>query len=90
MSFSDPIDQGAWLAEMHNEASLAKQREKSKPEQHKVLVKQEDGTEVLDWPIKECVDCDEPIEAGRLELARIRCFSCQQALEDKGKLYAKR
>ena len=35
------------------------------------------------WPETECVDCGEEIEVGRLELAKVRCFRCQQSLENK-------
>ena len=42
-------------------------------------IQNEDGT----WPETECVDCGEEIEVGRLELAKVRCFRCQQSLENK-------
>lgn len=35
------------------------------------------------YPIPECIDCDDPIPQGRLELGRVRCVECQTLIEAK-------
>lgn len=75
MSFTDPIDQANYLAEMHNQLSLERQRSKAAPEQ--------DGSE------PDCIDCGEPIGPERLALGRCRCFECQSRLEKQQRRYGK-
>ena len=90
MKFSDPTDEGSHLALEMTASAVAAQREKARPEQKQVLVKQEDGSEVLAWETEDCVDCGEPIESGRLTLARVRCVSCQRLKEQKEASYARK
>lgn len=82
MKFSDPVDQGSHLAALHNDSAVEMQRRKAAPQQ----VKNAKGQ----WPTTECIDCGEDIEAVRLEMGRIRCFSCQDLLEKVEKQHAKR
>lgn len=67
--FKDPIDQGSYMAEMHNKFSVAAARLKAAPEQ--------DGT------VTECAVCGEDIEPERVVMQRIRCFTCQDAKEKR-------
>jgi len=65
--FKDPIDQGAYMAQMHTDHSVAAARLKSAPEQ--------DGT------VTECIDCGDDIEPERVKMLFSRCISCQVAKE---------
>jgi RNA polymerase-binding transcription factor DksA len=67
--FKDPIDQGSYMAQMHNDHSVAAARLKAAPEQ--------DGT------VTECVACGDDIEPERIALRRARCFTCQETKERK-------
>lgn len=89
MSWSDPIDQGSHLAQVHADAAIAAHAAKMKPEQKQVLVER-DGVEVLEWEQLECEDCGLAIEPERLAMARVRCFKCQDAKEKREKQYARR
>lgn len=71
--FSDNIDQANELAQRMNDHAVAEAMAKSKPEQ----VQNPDGS----WPVTECDDCGSDIEPGRIELGKIRCITCQEALE---------
>ena len=63
------------LQDVHNEESVRKARLLARPEQVRDL----NGN----WPTLECVDCGELIEEVRLEMGKVRCFSCQSFLEDQ-------
>lgn len=71
--YSDNIDQANELAQKLNDAAVAQAIAKSRPEQ----VQNPDGS----WPVTECDDCGIDIEPGRILLGKIRCISCQEALE---------
>lgn len=92
MRFSDPLDQAADLTDRTNQAAIEEHRHRMKPEQVKVVVDVVDGVEVMDWPIKECIneDCGEPIEPQRLEMGKVRCFACQSLKEERDAKYGKR
>lgn len=78
MKHADPLDQASELQEAHNDESIRKARLAAAPEQ----VRDINGN----WPTLECVDCGEDIEEIRLEMGRIRCFSCQSSLERDRKM----
>ena len=82
MKFSDPIDQGKHLADLHNANSVAEHRRRAAPQQ----VQNKDGT----WPVTQCDACNEPIERPRIEAGRIRCYDCQLAKEEEDATHAKR
>ena len=90
MRFTDPIDQGSYLAQVHVDNAIAEHAKKLRPEQQKIRKVDEDGHERMEWEHLDCVDCGEPIEPKRLENARIRCVSCQTDKEKKDKVYARR
>jgi RNA polymerase-binding transcription factor DksA len=69
---ADPLDQAALLSQQINDAYVQNARSKNKPEQ----VQHADGR----WMFTECVDCDADLGDRKL-LAKIRCVSCQTALE---------
>lgn len=71
--FSDDIDKANELAQRMNDHAVAQAMAKSKPEQ----VQNPDGS----WPVTECDDCGIDIEPGRVALGKIRCITCQEALE---------
>jgi RNA polymerase-binding transcription factor DksA len=72
MSEADNFDRASDLEIAQTESSIAAVRNAAKPEQVKV------GGE---WRQKECEDCGDEIPIGRLDLGRIRCIACQEALE---------
>lgn len=80
--FADPLDQASHLADMANEEAVAETRRRAAPEQ----VQNPDGS----WPSPECCDCGEDIEPARLEMGKIRCFACQDALEKRNKQFGGR
>jgi RNA polymerase-binding transcription factor DksA len=41
------------------------------------------ANEAGEYPINDCVDCDDPIPHERLELGRIRCVPCQTLTEKR-------
>lgn len=79
--FADPLDQAAHLADMANEEAVAETRRRAAPEQ----VRNADGS----WERTECFDCGEDIEPARLDLGKIRCFACQDALEKRSKQFGR-
>lgn len=79
--FADPLDTASYYEEQRTAEAIQRQSRLAAPEQKR----DDDGN----WETTECVMCDRPIEEGRLELGKIRCFSCQSALERKGKFYAR-
>lgn len=70
---SDVLDQAAELTRRLHEAAITSASQCAAPEQRR----RPDGS----WPQTDCEDCGDAIEAGRLQLGRIRCFSCQEQLE---------
>lgn len=90
MKFTDPIDQGSHLAQVHIDSALAEHAKKMAPEQKKVWKDDGNGGQVLEWEHLNCIDCDDPIEEKRLENARVRCTRCQTIKEHKEKQYARR
>lgn len=82
MNFADEIDRAAYITEKANDEAVEATRRLAAPEQ----VRNEDGS----WPRTECTDCGEDIEAVRLELGRIRCFSCQDALEKRNRQFGRK
>ena len=73
--FSDDIDQANELAQRMNDAAVAQAMAKSLPEQ----IQRPDGS----WPVTECDDCGIDIEPGRVALGKVRCLTCQEALEKR-------
>lgn len=73
----DVLDQASRLTQTLNDAYVGQARLLNAPQQKQNA----DGS----WPITECVDCDDPIPAGRLALARIRCIHCQEDVEREGR-----
>ncbi len=71
----DVIDSACEQEQMATERYVALQRALAAPEQYPYP----DGS----WPTTTCVDCDEPIEEGRLELGKTRCYACQEAKEKR-------
>lgn len=98
MKFTDPIDQASYLAELHNNSSIAAQRLKNAPQQQKIhatgddgeFLFNEDGSPMMVWEHTECVECGDQIIEGRLEMAYIRCVDCQSSIEKKEGQYARR
>lgn len=80
-NYADEIDRANHLAEIANESAVADARRVAGPEQEQNA----DGT----WPTLECVECGEPIELGRLQLGRVRCFECQNEIEKRKRRYAR-
>lgn len=74
---ADPLDVATMVSEIATQDALDRTRRLAAPEQ----VQNADGT----WPTTDCVDCGEPIETPRLELGKLRCITCQIALERKQK-----
>ena len=72
---ADELDAAAAITEAFTQESISKVQAMLKPEQ----VKNEDGT----WPVTECVDCDQELPEGRLELGKVRCVHCQGLLEKR-------
>lgn len=85
----DPLDQATQYAEEALAESVDHYSRLAQPEQRQVLV-MEDGVEVLQWETEDCVDCGYPIEPGRLELAKVRCFTCQSLKDKRNKTYGRR
>lgn len=77
--FSDELDWAKAVAEAHDRACVEEARRAAQPEQ----VRGPDG----EFPVRECVDCGEPIEPERIEAGRVRCFECQSTLEQRAKQY---
>ncbi|UCV26714.1 TraR/DksA C4-type zinc finger protein [Ferribacterium limneticum] len=94
----DPIDQGSALAERERASLLAAQRRKAAPDQVKVQLIDyngdpqftPEGQPIMVWPTEECVECGEPIGAGRLELGYNTCIDCATTAEKVGKGYARK
>ncbi|OFV49737.1 MULTISPECIES: TraR/DksA C4-type zinc finger protein [Oligella] len=72
---ADFLDQASENELASTELFIAQVRERNKPEQ----VKNEDGT----WQETECIDCGDEIPLARLELGKVRCVYCQEALEKR-------
>lgn len=70
---ADLIDHACHITDMHNQRSVEAARGKSAPEQ----VRRADGS----WPVTECIDCTEELNAARLLMGRVRCIACQTAKE---------
>jgi RNA polymerase-binding transcription factor DksA len=77
----DPLDAAAELTENLNRAAEEHVRLKARPEQ----IKDAQGN----WHTTSCIDCEEDIELPRLEMGRVRCFSCQDLLEKRNRPYAR-
>ena len=77
----DPLDVAQELTEALARAAEEEVRLKARPEQ----VKDAQGN----WHTTSCVDCEEDIESGRLNLGKVRCFSCQDLLEKQRRAYAR-
>lgn len=73
--YADPLDRASSVSQEFLEQNLARISDRNKPEQ----VRLPDGT----WPHPDCIDCGEEIPQGRLELGKVRCIYCQEALERK-------
>ena len=78
----DEVDRANDLAERATADSIYQTRRKAAPEQHQ----NEDGS----WPVTECDECGLDIEPGRIAIGKIRCFTCQSALEAAAKLRGRR
>lgn len=74
MKHTEQVDQANAIAEEYREAMQRRIQDRNKPQQ----VQNPDGT----WPHSECIECDDPIPTGRLELGKVRCVDCQE-YEDK-------
>jgi len=72
---ADIVDVGNHNAEVFRMQAEAIQRAKAAPKQ----VKNQDGS----WPTTECIECDEPIGEGRLELGYDTCIDCARFNERK-------
>lgn len=79
--YADEIDRAAAISEEHNAECVEAARRAAAPEQTRLP----DGS----WETTECVDCGEDIEPGRLDMGKVRCFSCQSELEHVRKQYAR-
>lgn len=77
----DPIDIGSHNAEVERQRLEAEHRHRAAPKQKR----KPDGS----WPITLCIECDEPIEEGRLNLGLVTCIECARIAEHKGKQYAR-
>jgi RNA polymerase-binding transcription factor DksA len=75
----DVLDRAAQLSQRLNDAYVKDAMRKAAPEQ----VQRADGS----WPQPECIDCDIEIPQARLQLGRIRCVDCQQALESSKRFH---
>lgn len=79
INYADELDRAAHLTDVANQSGVSAVRARLKPEQ----IKNKDGT----WPITECVICDTPIPAGRLEATgSTHCTYCQDKKERRGNL----
>lgn len=65
----DEVDIAQMNAQNELDSLLAAHQEKLKPETHP------------DFDGEHCVSCDVEIPALRLEMGKVRCVNCQQALE---------
>jgi len=74
----DVLDQAAELTRRLGDEAIQRARRGASPEQYQGP----DGS----WPRTDCADCGDDIEAGRLQLGRIRCFSCQEQRERRIRL----
>ena len=77
----DPIDIGSHNAEVARQRAEAEQRLKAAPKQKQ----NKDGS----WPTTKCVECEEPIGEGRLELGFDTCIECARLQELKERQYAR-
>ncbi len=68
-------DKATDFEEKWNSLNLQAQLNRAKPDQKQLP----DGS----YAITECVDCDEPLNAARLNVGSIRCVHCQTAKEKK-------
>ena len=80
--FSDPLDQAAPLADLHNTRGVGPIRSKAAPEQ----TQNKDGT----YPITECTDCGDTLSPARLKTGRIRCVPCVEFEEEANKRAGRR
>lgn len=71
----DPIDEAQAVNELHQDVSLRNARAEA--------AAVPPGFNGVD-----CVDCDEPVEEGRLKLKLFRCLECARALEIRRKTHA--
>jgi RNA polymerase-binding transcription factor DksA len=93
---ADPLDIAADNAERILQSDLHRQRQESARSLHpawrrELAVNPEaDITkEVADAAWNICVDCDEDIQPGRVQMRFARCISCQETHEHRGKLLAR-
>lgn len=75
---ADFVDMASDLELAFNAKAVYNVQQRIKPEHHP------------DFNGKDCLDCEDPLTVGRLEMGRIRCVGCQEFLEKKGKLYGSR
>lgn len=68
---ADPADIANNTVEFCLAEAERRARGKSAPERHP------------DFDGEHCVDCDEPVVAGRLALGKVRCLDCQLLLEKR-------
>lgn len=87
---ADPIDQSSDITLAFTQESVDAVRRAARPKQTKILMKQEDGSVMMDWPIKECVACGDDIPEGRLDTGAITCIQCETEKEKRNALYGKR
>lgn len=66
----DQMDEAQEINERHTDRHLARVRAAAHPKPP------------LGWDRASCVDCEEPVEEGRLRLGLFRCFACAQERED--------
>lgn len=70
---ADDLDRAADLTRKLEEAALVEVQRAAAPQQ----TRRQDGS----WPSPDCVDCDAELSQFRLNLGRLRCVECQEALE---------
>ena len=71
--YTEQIDQANQIVEEFTTAHIHRIQSKNKPEQ----VRKPDGS----WPHTECIECEEEIPTGRLNLGKVRCIDCQELRE---------
>ena len=78
----DEIDRAAIISDAHNQACIDKAVQANKPQQ--------EPDEHGEYPHVECVDCGDELPVERLRLGRVYCVACQELIELRGRLYARR
>lgn len=71
----DEADTAQVLIDSLTESGIKNIRKLSQPEYHP------------DFDGRHCVECDCEIPKARLDLGKVRCFDCQNALEKRSKHY---